>query len=529
MPKSIQFSNVDAAWLQMEDPTNLMMITGVLFLDRPVDLARLRKTIAYRLLPLDRFTMRITPNRLPMMPPKWESDPQFNLDWHLRHIALPGDGDETTLRRTISDLMSTGLDFSKPLWQFHLIDNVAGGNVLLGRIHHSIGDGTALVAVMLSLMDFTPDMPLKAPQPKDEGQEREKGLLHALFAPAKMAVGMGKKAADLAWREGSEMLAHPLKAYDFAQSAAKGAETLGRVTLMPADPMTPLKGKLGVKKLPAWSNEIPLADVKKVGKVMGAKVNDVLLTAMTGGLRRYLIERDVNVAGMNFRAAVPVNLRPMERALELGNEFSLIFLSLPVGIADPVERLFTLKKRMDAIKESPEAMVNFGLLNVVGAAPEQVADQIVNLFGSKATAVMTNVPGPPMPLYLAGAKIDKMIFWVPLSGRLGLGVSILSYAGKVTLGVATDAGLTPDPEKIIDGFHAEFDALFALAAQVEEDEANLAASVAKLESLEKQIAELEQMEPQSQHDSCAGTTKSGKPCRNKPIAGQAYCRHHIPQ
>ena len=523
MAKTIPFSSVDTAWLQMEHPTNLMMITGVLFLDKLPDIDRLRQTLAYRLLPLERFRMRVAKNRLPMLPPNWEIDPHFDLDWHLRHIALPAPADTTTLQKVISDLMSTGLDFAKPLWQFHLIDNYEGGAVLLGRIHHSIGDGTALVAVMLSLMDFMRDMALKKPKEKESTGEDAGNLLNTLFAPAKSMLHMGKKVAGTALQEGKQALLHPTHALDLAESAVKGAEAFGKVTLMPPDPKTVFKGKLGVKKLPAWSNVIPLADVKRVSKVMGAKINDVLLTAMTGGLRRYLVERGVDVAGMNFRAVVPVNLRPMERALELGNEFSLLFLPLPVGIEEPMERLFTLKKRMDGIKASPEAMVNFGILNVVGASPTQIADQIVNLFGSKATAVMTNVPGPRMPLYLAGSKVDNMIFWVPQSGRLGLGVSILSYDSKVTLGVVTDAGLVPDPQKIIDGFHAEFDALLALAEQVAADEkqqAELQATIAELEALEQQIAALEN------EGQCAGITKAGARCRNRVNAGSAYCHLH---
>ena len=143
----------------------------------------------------------------------------------------------------------------------------------------------------------------------------------------------------------------------------------------------------------------------------------------------------------------------------MGNAFGLVFLTLPIGIADPIKRLGAIKKEMDELKRSPEALVAFGVLNVMGLAPVEVERLGLRFFGSKATAVLTNVPGPREPLYLAGARLDRVMFWVPQSGRLGLGISILSYSGGVMLGVATDEGLVPDPEKIVDGFETEFAAL----------------------------------------------------------------------
>ncbi|MCA9938156.1 MAG: wax ester/triacylglycerol synthase family O-acyltransferase [Anaerolineales bacterium] len=535
MPQTIPFSNVDAAWLQMEDPTNLMMITGILLLDRPVDFARLRQTLEYRLLPLSRFQMRVAKSRIPFQLPKWERDPHFSLDYHLQRIALPAPGNQATLQELIGNFMSTGLDFSRPLWQFHLVENVGNGCALLGRIHHTIGDGTALVAVMLSMMDFHPDMPLKPPPDKAK-EEKPWNPLATLLNPTLSAWKNSQKMVNSVWSESVEAMLNPDHALELTGKAVKGAATLGRLLLMPPDPPTMFKGDLGVQKRAAWSATVPLRDVKAIGKVMDAKVNDVLLTAMTGGLRRYMIRRGDPVDSVTFRAAVPVNLRPMERALELGNEFALVFLPLPVGIEDPHDRLLTLKKRMDAIKDSPEAVITFGILNLLGMSPQQIADQIVALFGSKATAVMTNVPGPRMTLYLAGAAVDNMMFWVPQSGRLGLGVSIMSYDGKVTLGVATDAGLIPDPDAIITGFHEEFAALMEMVQQAEAAPAapvddNLAQTMAALSELEERLAQQEaavrmEIAPITR---CQGMTKAGQPCRNRPLTGSDYCRLHQPK
>jgi WS/DGAT/MGAT family acyltransferase len=199
-----------------------------------------------------------------------------------------------------------------------------------------------------------------------------------------------------------------------------------------------------------------LPEIKLIGGELGGTLNDVLLTAMSGALRRYLLARGEKVEGLNFRAIVPVDLRKPGTEKELGNKFGLVFLSLPVGVVDPDERLGELRRRMDSLKGSLEAPVAFGILNTIGVMPQSLQDIVVNIFGLKGTAVMTNVIGPREQLYLAGAPLDSLMFWVPQSGHLGLGVSILSYNGHVWMGTITDAGLVPDPDAIIDAFHTEF-------------------------------------------------------------------------
>jgi diacylglycerol O-acyltransferase / wax synthase len=271
------------------------------------------------------------------------------------------------------------------------------------------------------------------------------------------AVGRGLAA-------GQDLVANPEKLGDMARLGARGAYRLGRLIVLPPDPQTILKGELGRRKRAAWSKPIPLDDFKAIGKALGATVNDVLIATATGALRRYLESRGEPTGGIAIRASVPVNLRPADGAHSLGNAFGLVFLSLPIGIVDPVRRLRAIKREMDELKGSPEALVALGVLSVMGMAPVEVERIGLRFFGSKATAVLTNVPGPREPLYLAGRKLEKIMFWVPQSGRLALGISILSYAGGVMLGVATDAGLVPYPEGIVDGFEHEFEAMRKVAA-----------------------------------------------------------------
>lgn len=439
-------SSVDAAWLGMEDPTNLMMVTGVMALDGTVDVKRLRTTLDRRLAPYSRFHQRVVRPRTRAGIAHWEDDPEFDVDNHLTHIALPAPANEAALRRLVSDVMSTPLDFAKPLWHMHLIDGYHGGSVLLTRIHHSIADGIALVRVLLSLTDESPD----AKPPARARRAPAQSAFPVEWLPA--AVARGLKA-------GQDLASRPDRVLEVARLGAHGAYRLGRLVVLPPDPATVFKGKLGRRKRAAWSEPLPLDDFKAIGKAHGATVNDVLVAAATGALRRYMERRGDPTAGVAIRASVPVNLRPLDRAHELGNAFGLVFLTLPVGIADPARRLRAIKKEMDGLKQSPEALVAFGVLSLMGLAPVEVEQVGLRFFGSKATAVLTNVPGPRQPLYLAGKKIDRVMFWVPQSGHLGLGVSIISYAGGVMLGVATDAALVPDPERIVEAFKVELEAM----------------------------------------------------------------------
>jgi diacylglycerol O-acyltransferase len=260
----------------------------------------------------------------------------------------------------------------------------------------------------------------------------------------------------------------PVEAFRRAHPRAKGAGAtvaLGRLVGRVPDPKTRFKGALQVPKALAWTEALPLDEVRAVAKSLGVSINDLLNSAMAGGLRRYLARHGEPPEKLSFRAAMPVNLRPLDEMWQLGNRFGLIFLSLPVGIVDPLRRLEEIRRRSAALRRSAEPLLVLGLLDVAGRTPAAVQRLLVTIFGSKATAVFTNVPGPRQTLWFGGRPIRDIFFWVPQAGRLGLGVSIFSYAGQVRMGVGTDAGLVPDPERIVDGFRAEFDALVRAAAR----------------------------------------------------------------
>jgi diacylglycerol O-acyltransferase / wax synthase len=465
-PRSEPMASADSAWLHMESPTNLMVVTGLMLFDEPLEFERLKTTLKQRLLRFERFRQRVVEPALSLSGPRWETDPNFDIHAHVHRLALPAPGDQATLQDLVSDIMSTPLDFSKPPWHYYLIEGYGRGCAVLARLHHCIADGIALAQVLIGMTDPCAEPPASA-EPQAEPHTR--GPLARLLGPVTAAVGTTLHVADTLLYEGAELLSHPAHALDLAKLGVGGVAALGKLLLIGPDAQTIFKGQLGVSKRAAWSAPISLRDVKAIGRITATTVNDVLLTAVTGALRRYLQRRGQPTDGISIRALIPVNLRPPDAPLELGNRFGLVVADLPISLADPLERLLSFKQQMAAIKDSSEAVVAFGILKTIGLTPVGVEQRVVELFGNKATAVMTNVPGPREPLYLAGKRLRRIMCWVPQSGRLGLGVSILSYAGEVCIGVATDAGLVPDPEVIVTEFLAEFDELMDLVRLVEGD------------------------------------------------------------
>lgn len=437
-----RLSAVDAAWLHMEDATNLMMVTGIMLFDKPLDVARLRAVVEKRLLAHDRFRQRVVEPRGGVGIPHWHTDEAFDLDAHIHRIALPSPYDATALRELVGDLMSTPLDHSRPLWSLHVVEGVGTGSALICRLHHCIADGIAMVRLFLSITDPVTRVAAKG-RSRPHQPEHHEGALGSLL------------------RHGSDALALPWHALEAAVSATDGAVTLGRLTILPNDPQTVLRGPLHTTKRADWTDPIDLEPIKALRTVTGRSVNDVLVSVVTGALRRYLITRGEDPDAADLHAMVPVNLRPLDAPPTLGNEFGLVLLGLPLGEKDPLARLAEVGRRMDELKNSPDAAVSMALLRAMGSVPAAVQRRLTDFFAAKTSLVLTNVPGPRERLALAGSPITASMFWVPQSGHLGLGISIISYAGEVTIGVNTDAHLVPDPERIIGFIAPELDALLA--------------------------------------------------------------------
>lgn len=443
---------VDAAWLRMDRPSNLMMICGMMLLDGPLALARLRALVRERMLCFHRFRQRVAD---PGGSPYWEIDPAFDLDWHVRRIALPpGDA---TLEEVASDLVSTALDPSKPMWQFHLIEGPAASALVI-RIHHCYGDGFAMLYLVDALTDADPSRPagagvdLVAPSAPRSAWER-------ILGPLSETAGDLVRATRAAAGTGASLLTDRAALRGAARTAAGVLTQAAVIAAMTPDAPSRLKGELGVMKRVAWAGPLALAEVKAVAGVLGCSVNDVLVACVAGALSAYLAGKGDAVAGLDLRALVPVNLRPPGRLTELGNHFGLVFLDLPIGVEDPVECALEVHRRMAALKESKQALVALAILAAMGLSPALLRERILETLAANASMVVTNVHGPDAPRYLAGERIGHQMFWVPQSGGIGIGISLLSYAGEVGFGVVADAHRVPDPAAIPPLFAAQFEAL----------------------------------------------------------------------
>ena len=486
-----RMTKVDTAWLRMDGDANLMMIIGVWQLKPGVKYAAVCERIENTLLRYDRFRQRVLEDAGGAT---WVEDRNFDLRNHVLLEKLPKlarGHQQEALQDRVATLATQRLDAKRPLWQIHLIEDYTGpdgarGSAMIVRIHHCIADGIALISVTMSLVDGGVAPPARVAKSansksaaKSAVESAEDWIADTLLKPftdisvkALGAVGDGaarslgllgdpegikdgiKKGFQKGFQKGIE------GSIDMARVLYQLASDSAALALMPDDSKTRLKGKPGGQKKVAWCQPIPLEDVKAVGKALNCSINDVLLSCVAGALGEYLKSHGDDVTGQEIRAMVPVNLRPLDlggsQAHKLGNRFGLAPLVLPIGLENPIERVYEVRKRMRALKGSYQPLLAFSLLAVAGLLIKPAQDMMLNLFARKTTAVMTNVPGPRDKLKFCGATLEQSMFWVPQSGDVGLGVSILSYGGGVQFGVITDSALCPEPQRIIDEFLPEF-------------------------------------------------------------------------
>jgi diacylglycerol O-acyltransferase len=376
-------------------------------------------------------------------------------------VRRKGQSERAALQALCGKLATQALNPARPLWQFHLIDGYEGGSALIVRIHHCIGDGIALISVALSITDGGSDPPARKKRAAGEAADGDwlsDSVIQPLTDIAVKALGMTGEGVA----RSVEALSRPQQLLGSVEMARVGYQVLGDVAalaLMNDDSPTRLKGLPAGDKRVAWNEPLPLDAVKTISKGLNCSINDVLLACVAGAIGQYLRERGDDPTGQQIRAMVPVNLRPLDQAWQLGNKFGLAPLELPIGIHNPIERVYAVRQRMSELKGSYQPLLAFAVLAIAGLMIKPVQDAILNLFAKKATAVMTNVPGPGKPLTFCGSTIRQTMFWVPASGHIGVGVSILSYAGGVQFGLITDSALCPDPQAIIERFQPEFDKL----------------------------------------------------------------------
>jgi diacylglycerol O-acyltransferase len=436
-------SAVDSAWLRMDQPGNLLVINSVMWSSEVADFDQLRAVIEERMINrFPRFRQRPQESRIPLARAEWADDEDFDPERHYRYVTLPEPGDQAALEAYVSSQSGIPLPLDRPLWEVHFISGFERGSASLFRIHHSVADGISLMRVVLSLTDEGPGdlfQPVRDP-----------GTTQVVVHAAESVLGYGLG-----------LVRHPSRIGGLVGTATHDAARLLHLATLPTKPKSVLSGDVGPTKRVTWTRPIALSTVKEISRASGTTINDVLLASLSAALGSYLVERGTLLPSV--RVLVPVNLRPLDGPLpaELGNAFGFYFVDLPTGPMEPHERLAAMHAHVEEIKGSPEALVAFGVLAGLGAAPKVVEDLGVAFFGSKAAGVVTNVPGPREPVYLAGAKVDGIIGWVPRGGDMGFGVSIFSYAGEVVVGFSTDAGLIPEPGRLSDLMLAEVELMGA--------------------------------------------------------------------
>lgn len=422
----------DAIWLQ-DTATNPMVINAVITTDR-MDLATLQDTFRVRVLEADsgrryaRFRHRVAWDGTT---PRWEEDPAFDIRRHIFAAADPDLATTERLQAFAGAEASRPLPEDRPRWQFHFVERFEeSGSALVVRIHHSIADGIALMAVIFAFME--------------EMTAEHKAAPRGAIRPAAGAPGSGLL----------RMVMVPL--------AAPGI-LLRRLLWIP-DRHALHGPAVSGTKLVAWTAPLDLEVVKAAKNRLHATVNDVLMAAVSGAISRYLLQH----AGQSIqrvRVSMPVNVRRPDEPLTLENKFAAVPLELPAGIPELADRVAQVKRRMDELKRSAAPIVVYAIQRALLALlPQAVSRWLIDFLANKCTAVVTNVPGPQRDLTLAGRRVRNMMFWVPQRANIGLGISVLSFAGKVQVGVIVDARLVADARDLTRAFEEEFQALRALQA-----------------------------------------------------------------
>jgi len=464
MQEHERMSSVDTAWLRMDGPGNSMMIVSVTATETPVRPADFRRMAETRFLCFPRFRHRPASDPLGA---SWVEDENFDIDAHLVDAVLEEPAGQAELEGLVSELAGTPLDPSRPMWQVHFIARYRGGSAWIMRIHHCYADGIAMIRVLLSMtgQDSGPALAGRAEAERRAGRRGPSDLLSVaawidqLSQPASDIVENLLAEGTRLIESGVHQAFHPQRAAQMASQAGEMASELAKVVALPDDPDTPLRGHLSGEKRVAWTVPLPLDEVKTVGRALDCSVNDVLMSTAAGALGSYLREQGFDTEDLVIRASVPVNLRMAEEPLTLGNKFGLVFVDMPVGIRNPLQRVYAMHESMTRLKGSMQPAMSLLTLGILGFMPAVVQTPAIDLFSRKASAVVSNVPGPQAPLYLCGQRISEMYFWVPQSGTIGTGLSVLTYAGQVYFGVIGDRQVVPDPHGIADRFGPEFERL----------------------------------------------------------------------
>jgi WS/DGAT/MGAT family acyltransferase len=452
----------DKTFLDLERPNEPQHIAAVTVFEagrlaRPdggIDIERVRAYVASRLHRMPRYRQRLA--WIPLEShPVWVDDPHFQIEYHVRHTALPRPGDEKQLKRLVGRLISQPLDRERPLWEFWVAEGLEGGKrfAIVNKVHHCMIDGISGVDLMAILLALDPDSepepsPPFEPRPAPSGVDLLAGEIGRRVTSWVGALGRTPEALraprDLADR--------------VRESVAAVGETLGAAFRPASD--TPINQPLGPHRR-FDCRELELSRIRAVKERLGGTVNDVVLATVAGAVRRFLALRRLDVDQLRIRANVPVSLRTRDQRGTLGNRIALFMAELPVDEPDPVARLMRVHETMERLKSSRQALG----AEVLAAVSEWTSATLLSLAvrgsarGRPYNLVVTNVPGPQMPMYLLGARMERCYPVVNLQPNQGVGVGLFSYAGTLGWGFTADPDQVPDLYVFADAVIASFEEL----------------------------------------------------------------------
>jgi diacylglycerol O-acyltransferase / wax synthase len=456
-----RLSPLDTTFLHVEDGVTHMHLGSVGFFEGPPPChADVLAAIEAKLHLAPRYRQKVRFPPLGAGRPVWVDDPHFILSYHVRRTALPAPGGDDELRALVGRVMSHQLDRARPLWELWVVEGLGDERwALISKLHHAMVDGISASNLVTAIMDTRRDAPVADPEP---------------WAPSPAPSSAGLAAAALAerarWplREARALrraVRSPLGAARHAAATLQGLAAYAR--MLPPPPPTELNGPIGPHR--RWHTaSASLAEVKQVRAASGGTVNDVVLAAITAGFRDLLISRSAPV-DRPVRTLVPVSVRARDAAGQYDNRVSAIFAELPVAVEDPLERLHAITAQMERLKATHEAVAGEMLTSMAGFAPEV----LLSLGGRLATrvpqhnvaTVTTNVPGPQVPLHLAGRRMLESYPYVPLGGHVRIGVAIYSYDGHLGFGVTGDYDAAPDIDIVCAGIERAVGRLVALASR----------------------------------------------------------------
>jgi diacylglycerol O-acyltransferase / wax synthase len=444
-----RLSALDTSFLTIEDESSNLAVGAVEVLAGPApSYEQFVEAIEPRLDRLPRFRQRLANVPLGLGRPRWVDDPDFRIENHVQHTAVPEPGGPRDVQALFGRFVSEHMRRDKPLWQLWLVEGLEGGRfAVMHKIHHSLVDGIASIKVLEQLLDTErrPGKPPRArawePEPAPSGAR--------LFAGAALERALPPELV----RSAVGLLRRPRSTARSALRTVAGIAGIVGSQLSPA-PATPYNRSVGPRRSFSWQRE-SLDDLKAIKNALNGSLNDAVLTVVAGALGRDLARRGYQTRGLELQVFVPVSVREQTESTS-GNEVSGLRVPLPVGIDDPLERFAQVRSTMEGLKRSPEPFGSVAATEIVGLVPPGLVDRLSGI-GSRqryVNLVVSNVPGPQSALYLCGRKVEDVFPCLPIGGNLALGIVIVSYDGKMEFGFTGDADGLPDVDQLAGLLHA---------------------------------------------------------------------------